>query len=162
MSQRKHSTAFAREMQLAYRPGECIPAGIVVTTPTELAGYLQTLIGGSAIEKMIAVHLNVRLRVLGYQVVGVGSVFEVSANIGTIAKGALLANAAGVVMAHNHPSGELAPSEIDRTFTKDVYDALQLIGIDLLDHLIVGPAGDWVSLYALGDMPWRDQDQTPA
>jgi len=51
---------------------------------------------------------------------------------------ALQANASGLIAAHNHPSGSEEPSESDRIFAKDLISALRPLGLELLDHIIVG------------------------
>lgn len=56
-------------------------------------------------------------------------------------KPAIEANAAGIIMAHNHPSGSLAPSDEDRTLTKRLRDGGKLLGIEILDHIIVTKDG---------------------
>ena len=53
-------------------------------------------------------------------------------------KGALLANAMGIIVAHNHPSGEVEPSNEDRLLTSKRKEACELVGINLVDHIIVG------------------------
>ena len=56
-----------------------------------------------------------------------------------IAKHALQFNASGVILAHNHPSGDPEPSEADKQITRQIFQALSLFGIKLLDHIIAGP-----------------------
>ena len=56
-------------------------------------------------------------------------------------RGAILDNAAGVILAHNHPSGNMEPSSEDDAITKRLVDAGQLLGIPVLDHVIVGRTG---------------------
>ena len=58
-----------------------------------------------------------------------------------ILKAAILSNALGLVLIHNHPSGELEPSPEDIEFTRAVHQACELVGIDLYDHLIVTDDG---------------------
>jgi len=70
-------------------------------------------------------------------------------------KKAIAANAAAVVLAHNHPSGDPTPSEADIKVTRDLIRAGQLLKIDVLDHVIIGRAAegrakDYVSLRELG------------
>ena len=64
--------------------------------------------------------------------------------------GALANNAVSVIVAHNHPSGGLTPSDQDRALTRRLSSALSLVDIRLLDHFIVG-FGDSVSLASLGE-----------
>jgi DNA repair protein RadC len=59
-------------------------------------------------------------------------------------------NAPAIILVHNHPSGDLTPSEPDAAVTRDLVAAGRLLGIDLLDHLGIGDGGRWVSLNAKG------------
>jgi DNA repair protein RadC len=64
-------------------------------------------------------------------------------------KAALLANAAAIVLAHNHPSGDPTPSEDDCRLTRRLVEAGQLLGVEVLDHIIIGD-GKFVSLHQAG------------
>ncbi|MBQ0038054.1 MAG: DNA repair protein RadC [Clostridiales bacterium] len=68
-----------------------------------------------------------------------------------VAENALLSDATGVLLAHNHPSGVALPSAEDRQITLQVRDALRLMGITLIDHIVVAD-GDFVSMAASGDL----------
>ena len=88
-------------------------------------------------EKMVAITLNTRLEVVGCFEVARGTVDESAIYPREIATRALLTNAKAVILAHNHPSGTPSPSRPDIDMTKKVKDALTLLGINLLDHIIV-------------------------
>lgn len=62
----------------------------------------------------------------------------------------LLRGAAGVVLFHTHPSGDPTPSEADLQFTRRMAYAAALVGVDLVDQLVLGAIGRWVSLKANG------------
>jgi DNA repair protein RadC len=66
-----------------------------------------------------------------------GGVSGTVADVRLVVQAALLGNASGVILAHNHPSGSLGASESDRQITTKIRDALKLFGIELLDHLIL-------------------------
>ncbi len=68
-----------------------------------------------------------------------------------VLKGALLANAVGIIVAHNHPSGEAKPSAEDKELTKRLKEACNLVGINLVDHIIVGN-GKYTSFMDRGEM----------
>lgn len=80
-------------------------------------------------------------QVLAISTIGVGSTRAVGVNIREILQLALLSNATGVVVAHNHTSGTLKPSEADRECTLKIKGALGLVDINLLDHLILTTEG---------------------
>lgn len=84
----------------------------------------------------------------GHQLLGIadisqgglsGSVIDVR----LIAQYALTANASAVILVHNHPSGNLKPSSADISITKKVNDAMRLLDIDLLDHIIINKDGEY-------------------
>lgn len=69
-----------------------------------------------------------------------------TAPIANILKRALLVNSNKIIICHNHPSGDLTPSQSDYIFTDHLYDAAELIGIKLLDHIIIGNNDDYNSI----------------
>jgi len=75
--------------------------------------------------------------VLGFSNISSGSTTATLINIREIVQLALMANATGVILVHNHPSGKLKPSSVDTTITKKCKAALDLIEVSLLDHLII-------------------------
>ncbi len=81
--------------------------------------------------------LDSRNRFLGYELVSVGSLDASIVHPREVFKGALLNNAARVIVAHNHPSQDLRPSRADRQVTGRLFLAGYLLGIELADHLIV-------------------------
>lgn len=92
-------------------------------------------------EAMYALYLNRANKVLGSFEIGVGGVCGVVVDPRLIFQGALKANASGIILAHNHPSGNKAPSQADIDLTKKVKAAGNFMEIALLDHLILLPEG---------------------
>lgn len=88
-------------------------------------------------EKMVAITLNTKLEVVGCFEVARGTVDQSPIYPREIAIRALLTNAKAVILAHNHPAGSVDPSKADIEVTKKVKDALTLLDINLLDHIIV-------------------------
>lgn len=91
-------------------------------------------------EHLVAVFLNTKLRLSAYHIVSVGSLNEAVAHPREIFRAAILAGAYAIVLMHNHPSGDPAPSEADRRLTRRVNEAADIINIQLTDHVIVGTA----------------------
>jgi len=89
-------------------------------------------------EKMVIITLNARLEVVGCFEVARGTIDESPVYVREIATRALLTNAKSVILAHNHPSGAVNPSRADIETTKKIKDALAMLNIDLLDHIIIG------------------------
>jgi len=80
-------------------------------------------------------------KVLGVHAVSMGGTSETSADLKIILQGAILANATGMILCHNHPSGNLSPSAQDDLLTQRLQKAAKLMDISLLDHLIISAEG---------------------
>ena len=85
--------------------------------------------------------LNQGNQVLGYTLISEGGITDTTVDVRVILQAALLTNSVALVLAHNHPSGNLKPSKEDLRLTKQVKDAAQLMRISVLDHLILTDAG---------------------
>lgn len=85
--------------------------------------------------------LNNANRVLGIYDMATGATTGVTVDICLVITAALKANARGIILSHNHPSGNLRPSDADRNLTKSIQTATQLLNIRLLDHLILSDEG---------------------
>ena len=85
--------------------------------------------------------LNNASRVLGIFEVSKGGISGASADVRIVFAAALKANATGIILAHNHPSGQLVPSDADKYITENMRKAGELLNIRVLDHLIVTAEG---------------------
>lgn len=101
-------------------------------------------------ECCMALMLDVKHRLIRREVVSLGSVENTFMSPREIYRDALLAGAAAIIVAHNHPSGDHHPSSDDESVTTRLAKAGQLIGIELLDHLILGQDDSWISLARKG------------
>lgn len=97
-------------------------------------------------ETVVMLALNTKNKVIGCFELARGTVNESPAYIREIATRALLSNAVSVILAHNHPGGSLRPSEADLNFTMRAKDALKLLGVQLLDHLIIVSSAGYYSM----------------
>lgn len=93
------------------------------------------------IEQFKVMLLNKANRILGICTLSTGGVSSTIIDIKLLFAAALKANASSIIIAHNHPSGELTPSNSDRKVTEKVYEAGKLLEIPLLDHLIITKEG---------------------
>jgi DNA repair protein RadC len=116
-------------------------------------------------EHFIAIYLNQANRIIGYYHHSTGTINATMVDIEIVAAVALKTLAKAVIISHNHPSGNLQPSEADRILTKRIKDALKLFDIHLMDHIIVTRDGYLSfseqgerSLGATSDIP-NDQEQ---
>ena len=96
-------------------------------------------------ECLVVALLSRKHRLMAVVPVYVGNVAGTSVRIGELFTEAVRCNASGILLAHNHPSGDPAPSADDLRTTRDAATAGQILGIEVVDHLIFG-AGRWVSL----------------
>lgn len=92
-------------------------------------------------EEAVALFLNRGNRVLGGYRVSSGGIAGTVVDIRLILSIALKCLASGVILAHNHPSGELKPSKVDIDLTQKLKEAAKLMDINLLDHLIITISG---------------------
>jgi DNA repair protein RadC len=101
------------------------------------------------VECFVALLLNTRRRVKGHALISTGTLDTLLVHPREVFRPAIIAAAAAIVIAHNHPSGEANPSEADIKVTRDLIRAGQLLKIELLDHVIIG-ADRHCSLRSLG------------
>ena len=85
--------------------------------------------------------LNQSNQVLGYTLISEGGITETCADVRVILQTALLTNSVAIILAHNHPSGNLKPSRQDMDITRQVKEAAKLMRITVIDHLILTDAG---------------------
>ena len=88
-------------------------------------------------ETFIVLYLNRANQVLGYSVISQGGTSNTTVDIKMVIQTALLANASCIMLAHNHPSGNVQPSSDDNKITKRIMEAAKLFDITVLDHLII-------------------------
>ncbi|HEX9889510.1 MAG TPA: DNA repair protein RadC [Nitriliruptorales bacterium] len=120
-----------------------------VTSPDAAADLLVPGLLERDRERCVALLLDTKHRLIRQVTVSVGSVDHTFVNPREVYRDALLANASALVLGHNHPSGDPEPSRDDELVTRRVASAGQVVGVELLDHLVVG-AGRWVSLARRG------------
>jgi len=135
---------------LAREPGVKLAERPRLTTPQEAARVLAQYVGESDREQFVVALLTVRHRLIGLHTVSVGCLTSSLVHPREVFKPALLASAAALVVAHNHPSGDPEPSAEDIALTRRLVSAGTLLGIEVLDHVILGEDGRHVSLKERG------------
>lgn len=120
-----------------------------VTSPEAAAALLVPELSNADRERCLAALLDTKHRVIGVVVVSIGSLDHTFMAPREVFRDALLANAAAIVLAHNHPSGDVEPSSDDEAVTRRLVRAGELVGVEVLDHLIVG-RDRWTSLARRG------------
>jgi DNA repair protein RadC len=121
-----------------------------IKTSADAVALMAPLVESEAVEVGYVICLTVRLEVIGYHQLSRGSLTEVVMHPREVYKAAALANAASVVLVHNHPSGDPTPSPDDLHITNRLKEAGDLMGIELLDHVIIGSRNRFVSIRELG------------
>jgi DNA repair protein RadC len=115
----------------------------------DLGVYLMPLYSGHREERFGVLMLDVKHRLLRSEILSVGSLDSSIAHPREIFRVATLASAAALALFHNHPSGDPAPSKDDIVITQRLVAAGQVMGIDVLDHVILGD-GRWFSFRDAG------------
>jgi DNA repair protein RadC len=113
-------------------------SGERLTTASQVPDAFRTLIGDPDREYFVAFLLDGKNRIVSCNVVSVGSLNQAIVHPRETFKAAVLANAAAIIVAHNHPTGDPTPSREDLEITRRLREAGELLGIRLLDHVIVG------------------------
>lgn len=103
-----------------------------------IATWLQLEIGSDTQENLVLFCLDTKSNVNSYSIVHRGTINQSIVHPRDIFQRALLSNATRIIIAHNHPSGNPRPSDADNLVTERIARAGDLMGIDLLDHIIVG------------------------
>lgn len=109
-----------------------------LTNPSMVRGYLQAQLATEEREVFAIILLDSQHGVLGFEKLFYGTIDSASVYPREVIKTVLKANAAAVIIAHNHPSGNPEPSRADIALTTRLRDALNTIDVRLLDHLVVG------------------------
>jgi DNA repair protein RadC len=118
-----------------------------IQTPEEVWNLLGGEMSQLSRESLRAILLDTKLRLIRVEEISLGSLNESTAHPREIFRPALLYSAYGVIIVHNHPSGDPAPSEADRRLTQRLRGASELLNIALFDHVILGNAEG-------GRVPW--------
>jgi DNA repair protein RadC len=128
--------------RLSMQSPESKPA---ISSPADAAALVQYEMSALGQEHLREIILDTRNRVLDIEELYRGSVNFTSVRVGEIFRPAIKRDAAGIILVHNHPSGDPTPSPDDLALTKAVREAGILLDIELLDHLIIGQ-GRYVSM----------------
>ncbi len=112
--------------------------GNAFTSAPDVKAYLRTKLAGLEHEVFAVLFLDNKLRLIEYAELFRGTIDAADVHPREVVKMALRLNAAAVIVSHNHPSGDPTPSDADRSITCRLKDALRLVDVRLLDHIIIG------------------------
>ena len=143
--------------QLSFLPGEITPQdrrliqralralerhlhepGVAFTSTHAVREWLRLHMAALEREEFRVLYLNQQNQLIAHETLFAGSISSTEVHPREVVKRALYFNAAAVLFAHNHPSGDITPSQADKTITHRLVQALQLVDIRVPDHLIVG------------------------
>ena len=120
-----------------HRVGE---PGRPITSTSEAYQQVRDAFDGAETEHVVAVALDRKHKPLGRETVYIGNVAGASVRLAEVFRLAVRLNASALLLAHNHPSGDPEPSAEDMRTTRDAIAAGRLLGIEVLDHIVVGDA----------------------
>lgn len=126
------------EIGKRYLESRAAARGRPLTSPAETRAFLCARLRGYPFEVFACLFLDNRHRVIRYEELFRGTIDGASVHPREVVRRALGHNAAAVIFAHNHPSGAAEPSQADRAITRRLHEALALIDVRVLDHLVVG------------------------
>lgn len=111
-----------------------------IQSPNDIFNIAQNVIQANeyAEENLWLITLDTKNNITGIFTVSIGSLNSSIVHPREVFKRAVLQNAASIIICHNHPSGDPVPSQEDINITKRIYDAGKILGIELLDHIIIG------------------------
>jgi len=127
-----------------------LPERPLVQSPADAAALVQHEMSLLAQEYLWVILLDTRNRVIGIEEIYHGSLNSSQVRIGELFKPAITRMAAAVLVCHNHPSGDPTPSPDDVAVTRAIVQAGKLMDVSVLDHLVIGGGGRWVSLKERG------------
>lgn len=146
------SPLFVRDQRRRYQPASAdqileaarqvvdlrMRRGSMFSSPVEVRGFFRDKLAGLEREVFAVAFLDTRHRLIDYAELFFGTVDGAEVHPRVVVREALLRNAAALVISHNHPSGNVEPSAADRALTERLKQALALVDVRLLDHIIVG------------------------
>lgn len=131
---------YLREVEIRFKEagdGSGSQVGESISDPHQIYDLFADL-QNEAKEKLIAISLDTKLKIIAFEIVAIGSVNTIHARPFEVIRAAIALNAYGLVIVHNHPSGDPTPSDSDKTFTKALKDIMDKGGMKFHDHIIIG------------------------
>ena len=133
------SLKVCKESSILYEPRK-------ISSPLDALELCKNFLENLDREQMIAISLNTKNEPTNVSVVSIGTLNSSMAHPREIYKVAVMSNANSIIIAHNHPSGDVKPSKEDISITKRLKEVGEIIGINLIDHIIIGSKDRYTSL----------------
>ena len=125
-------------IQLKVKEASAIKLNEPIDSPERAVCAVREYLARQDRECVLALFLNAKAKPINWYMVSEGALDQSIVDIRQILKAAILSNAAGLILFHNHPSGETQPSNEDNILTKRTATACKVMGLSLLDHIIIG------------------------
>lgn len=123
-----------------------------INRPSDVADAANAMGFSDFAEEVFAIFdVDTKGKIIGYHEISHGDLNSAQIHPREIFKRAIVNNSAGIVLVHNHPSGDATPSEDDIKVTKRIVEAGHLLGIPVVDHIIIGDKSRYYSLKSEGD-----------
>ena len=122
--------------------------------PCDVAELFQDFLKDCDREMFCILNLRTKNQVINVNVVGMGTLNSVLVHPREVFKSAILSNASSIILAHNHPSGDPEPSRHDIEVTKRLAEAGNLMGIEVLDHIVVAELSYFDAFYNFCSPVW--------
>lgn len=116
-----------------------------ISSSAQAAELFRVHLGDPDREHFVVLLLDTKNRPLAIETVAIGAEDRAVTAPTTVFRSAILAGATGIILGHNHPSGDPSPSSSDRVVTDKLLNAAQLLGVRLLDHVVLGADGRYES-----------------
>ena len=132
--------SYLREIKIKFKKKRVkagSPVGKRITDSDQVVSLFEDL-RDEAKENLITISLDAKLRIICFEVVAIGSVAGIYLKPGEAVRASVALNSSGVIVLHNHPSGDPTPSPQDKKFTKNLTVVTDALGFEFHDHIIVG------------------------
>jgi DNA repair protein RadC len=134
----RYTDTFIREVRATYQPTS-MPL-FAIKGPDDVADFVRSILTDNSREHFVALYLDGAHQVASYSIISIGTANASMVHPREVFQRAILAGAVSLIIAHNHPSGILTPSEEDGKVTERLKDVGEIVGVKLLDHLIITDA----------------------
>ena len=131
------------------REGSCATEHNIIRTPENVFALMSADFAEAAVEVAKMLALDTKNKVIGVFTISTGSLNASIIHPRDVVQRAILSNAASVILVHNHPSGDPAPSSEDLALTRSLVEAGKMMDIAVLDHIVIGE-GRYASLREMG------------
>ena len=128
-----------------------------ISSPERVVKMVNRLLDGADREYVLAIPVDTRNCPVGVEIVAIGALNYAMVQARELFKHAVLSNASGIIIVHNHPSGNPKPSRADWKLTRRMQEAGEILGIEVLDHIIVGERDVYVSMCE--DEKWKKREK---